>query len=858
MARFLFRYPVRSNDKKESSMANEFSAQLTHILQLSREEARRFRNSRISARHLLLGLIRDGNNAALNALRALGVSLDTLRYRAEQASSEQASADTLPEAGAAFDASVTRILRLSFLEARLARVSEAGAEHLLLAILRDQENDGRRMLIAEGADYEKLSQRLHRGYAVSDNFGTYNETEEPEDFPHSGDNSKSTRQQTNNDKDSDTPVIDQYGIDLTRAAAEGKLDPVVGREKEMMRIAQILSRRKKNNPILIGEPGVGKSAIVEGLAQQIAKGEVTPSLQRKRIVMLNMANMVAGTQYRGQFEERVRRLIEEMEAHPDIILFIDEIHTIIGAGGAAGSMDAANMLKPALARGQFQCIGATTTNEYTKSIEKDGALERRFQKVMLAPTTAEETLQILRNIKERYEQHHHATYTDEALEACVKLTTRYITDRSLPDKAIDALDEAGSRKNLTSVVVPQDIHEAEQHIAQLKERKNDAARKQQYELAANLRDEAQQRERELEARKRQWQETLQSEHHVVDREDIAAVVSMMSGVPVSQMAQTENIRLKDMRKALGERIIAQDEAIERLVRSITRNRIGLKDPHRPIGTFMFVGPTGVGKTYLVKTLAEFMFGSADALIRVDMSEYGEKFSTSRLVGAPPGYVGYEEGGQLTEKVRRNPYSIILLDEIEKAHPDVFNTLLQVMDEGRLTDGNGRTVDFRNTVIVMTSNSGTRQLREFGGGIGFGSSQHATGKQAESIVRKALQRQFAPEFLNRLDDIIMFQPLNDESALKITDLELNILQARVEALGYHITFSDAARALLVKKGFDAAYGARSLKRAVQEHIEDKLTDILMDLSDTEEKTDFLVDAISDEIVVQLQENTSRTV
>ncbi|MBP3227542.1 MAG: ATP-dependent Clp protease ATP-binding subunit, partial [Bacteroidaceae bacterium] len=596
-------------------------------------------------------------------------------------------------------------------------------------------------------------------------------------------------------------------------------------------------------------PGVGKSAVVEGLAQQIAKGEVPPGLQRKRIVTLNMANMVAGTQYRGQFEERVRRLIEEMESHPEIILFIDEIHTIIGAGSAAGTLDAANMLKPALARGQFQCIGATTVNEYRKSIEKDGALERRFQKVMLAPTTEDETLQILRNIKERYEQHHHATYTDDALEACVRLTARYITDRALPDKAIDALDEAGSQKNLTSVVVPQDITDAEHEIAALKEQKNEAARRQQYELAANLRDEAQRRQQELDVRRREWQATLQGEHHTVDKADIAAVVSMMSGVPVSQMAQAENIRLKGMRAALAERIIAQDEAIDRLVRSITRNRIGLKDPNRPIGTFMFVGPTGVGKTYLVKTLAEFMFGSQDALIRIDMSEYGEKFSTSRLVGAPPGYVGYEEGGQLTEKVRRKPYSIILLDEIEKAHPDVFNTLLQVMDEGRMTDGNGTTVDFRNTVIVMTSNSGTRQLREFGGGIGFGTPANASGKQAEGIVRKALQRQFAPEFLNRLDDIIMFQPLDDESALKIADLELDGLRKRVEAIGHTISFTEAARKLLVKKGFDAAYGARSLKRAVQEHVEDPLTELLMD--DATDATAFVADADGEKIIVSRQ-------
>lgn len=591
-------------------------------------------------------------------------------------------------------------------------------------------------------------------------------------------------------------------------------------------MAQILCRRKKNNPILIGEPGVGKSALVEGLAQLVAGKKAPRLLCDKRIVALEMTSIVAGTQYRGQFEERLRRLVQELRSHPEIILFIDEIHTLIGAGSAPGSLDAANILKPALARGEVQCIGATTTGEFRKTIEKDGALERRFQKIQVEPTTPEETLQILRNIKDKYEEHHRVRYTEEALEACVALTERYVTERSLPDKAIDALDEAGSRSHLSGIDVPADILEAEREIAGLKERKTEAAANQDYEQAAQLRDLTLERQRALDERMREWQRTTNTDRKTVDREAIAEVVSMMSGVPVSRMAESESRRLKEMRGALASKIVAQDRAIGRLVRAITRNRLGIKDPNRPVGTFMFVGPTGVGKTYLVKTLAEYMFGTPDALIRVDMSEYGEKYSTSRLVGAPPGYVGYEEGGQLTEKVRRHPYSIVLFDEIEKAHGDIFNTLLQVMDEGRLTDGNGRTVDFRNTIIIMTSNSGSRQLKEYGAGIGFNATGNVSPAMAEGIVRKALQKQFAPEFLNRLDDIIMFDALTPTDAEKIAGMELDALAGRIGKTGYNLRIAPEARALIARKGFDARYGARSLKRTVQEYVEDLICELLM--------------------------------
>ena len=635
----------------------------------------------------------------------------------------------------------------------------------------------------------------------------------------------SQKGETNN---SETPLLDKFGQDLTQAAAQGWLDSIVGRQDEIQRVAQILTRRKKNNPILIGEPGVGKSALVEGLAQLIVKNQVPHLLMNKRIVTLDMASLVAGTQYRGQFEERLRRLIEELKAHREIILFIDEIHTMIGAGSAPGSLDAANILKPALARGEVQCIGATTISEYRKSIEKDGALERRFQKVQLEPTTSQDTLVILNNIKERYEEHHNVTYTDDALAACVALTERYICDRSLPDKAIDALDEAGSRVHLLNIQLPEPIVAQEKLIESLQQAKEAAAAEQRYEEAAELRDQLRQAEGELERLKAEWQSNIKEHRITVDEADIASVVSLMSGVPVERMQEEETIRLKGMQQALSSKVIAQNRAIHRLTRAITRNRLGLKDPNRPIGTFMFVGPTGVGKTHLVKTLAEFMFGTKDSLIRIDMSEYGEKFSTSRLIGAPPGYVGYEEGGQLTEQVRRHPYSIILLDEIEKAHPDVFNTLLQVMDEGRMTDGNGTTVDFRNTVIIMTSNSGSRQVKEFGAGVGFSNSgEGISADAAESIVRKALQRQFAPEFLNRLDEVIMFDPLNAEGIAQIAELEIHSLAKRLSDNGHQLVLSPSAKEFIAKKAFDPVYGARSLRRTLQEYVEDPICDLFLD-------------------------------
>lgn len=729
-----------------------------------------------------------------------------------------------------FDTDCTRILKLLVLEDKLTAGKKDGAEIILRALMHDRNNTAKNVLDTYGLNYDKMLKATNKEEIKNDfNFPDEDDVPYPnDDFSKRGDAKKVTNESSRAKTDSDTPIIDNFGTDLTAVAAKGGLDPVVGRENEIQRVVQILCRRKKNNPIIIGEPGVGKSAIVEGLASRIAQNAVPYLLLNKRIVALDMASVVAGTQYRGQFEERLRRLIKELKSHPEIVLFIDEIHTIIGAGSAPGSLDAANILKPALARGEVQCIGATTIGEFKKSIEKDGALDRRFQKVMLEPTSAEETLTILHNIKSRYEHHHNVTYTDDALKACVDLTTRYVTDRALPDKAIDAMDEAGARMHLAGTDSPHFIEEKNAEIEKLRKEKMEAAQNQDYERAANLRDQVETLTRELEELTKKWQKEQQDHPCIVDEASVAEVVSMMSGVPATRVASSETDRLKGMRSALNSRVIAQEKAVERLSRAIARSRIGLKSADRPIGTFLFVGPTGVGKTHLVKCLAEWMFGSKDALIRVDMSEYGEKYSVSRLVGAPPGYVGYEEGGQLTERVRRHPYSVILLDEIEKAHPDVFNTLLQVMDEGRLTDGNGTTVDFRNTIIILTSNSGTRQLREFGNGMGF---ERVTGElseqAAESIILKVLRKQFAPEFLNRLDDIIIFNPLNKTNALHILDLELDILKQRLLENGYKLSLKEGVREFLVNKGFDAQYGARSLKRAIQHHLEDTLCDYMME-------------------------------
>ena len=705
----------------------------------------------------------------------------------------------------------------------------------MLAILKDGDNLAATVLEEHRVDYQAVFEQLSMK-STNPNAGmgfTEDDEEDEEDMNMSrssrtgGAGSASAAQAASRKPSNDTPVLDNFGVDMTRAAEEGKLDPVVGREREIERLAQILSRRKKNNPVLIGEPGVGKSAIVEGLALRIVQKKVSRILFEKRVVMLDMASVVAGTKYRGQFEEHIRSIINELQKNPNVILFIDEIHTIVGAGAAAGSMDAANMLKPALARGEIQCIGATTLDEYRKNIEKDGALERRFQKVIVEPTTAEETLQILKNIKEKYEDHHNVSYTDEALEACVKLSARYITDRNFPDKAIDALDEAGSRVHLTNINVPKEIEEQEKLIEEARSLKAEAVKSQNFELAASYRDREKELSVRLEEMKVEWEARLKDDRQTVGEEEIANVISMMSGVPVQRMAQAEGLKLAGMKEELQAKVIAQDAAIEKLTKAILRSRVGLKDPNHPIGTFMFLGPTGVGKTHLAKQLAKYMFGSADALIRIDMSEYMEKYTVSRMIGAAPGYVGYEEGGQLTEKVRRKPYSIVLLDEIEKAHPDVFNILLQVLDEGRLTDNYGRTIDFKNTVIIMTSNIGTRQLKEFGRGVGFAAQNRTDDNEhSRSVIQKALNKTFAPEFLNRLDEIITFDQLSLEAITKIVDIELKGLYERVEAIGYKLVVEDDAKTFLASKGYDVQFGARPLKRAIQNHLEDGLSELIV--------------------------------
>lgn len=724
------------------------------------------------------------------------------------------------------------------LEARVLKKQATDTEHVLLAIMRENQNKASQVLEENEVTYQKVMDKLVPKAEPQSglDFGEEDEDEEEgirrrpsndneASSPFASDTRQATR--TQQKSNNDTPVLDSFGTDMTKAAAEGKLDPVVGREKEIERLAQILSRRKKNNPILIGEPGVGKSAIVEGLALRIVEKKVSRILFDKRVVALDMTSVVAGTKYRGQFEERIRAILNELKKNPDIILFIDEIHNIVGAGSAAGSMDAANMLKPALARGEIQCIGATTLDEYRQNIEKDGALERRFQKVLVEPTSVAETLQILRNIKDKYEEHHNVTYTDEALEACVKLTDRYVTDRNFPDKAIDALDEAGSRVHLTNITAPKEIEEQERMIDEARTHKSEAVRMQDFELAASFRDREKELMHELEAMKQRWEESLKENRETVDKEQIADVVSMISGVPVQRMAQAEGLKLRGMKEELLSRVIAQDKAVDTLVKAIQRSRVGLKDPNKPIGTFLFLGPTGVGKTHLAKELAKQMFGSADALIRIDMSEYMEKFTVSRLVGAPPGYVGYEEGGQLTEKVRRKPYSIVLLDEIEKAHTDVFNLLLQVMDEGRLTDSYGRTVDFKNTVIIMTSNIGTRQLKEFGKGIGFAAQVRADDKEySRSVITKALNKSFAPEFINRLDEIITFDQLDIEALTQIIEIELKGLYQRVESLGYQLVIDDEAKRFVASKGYDVQFGARPLKRSIQNNLEDGLAELIL--------------------------------
>ena len=808
-------------------MDSQFSQRVKDILGYSKEEAIRLGNSHISPEHLFLGILRDGEGVAVEILLNQGIDLLVLKGSLEKSIKIESPVSVADTEIIPLLRSTERILKLVYLEAKSLKSPVIDSEHLLLAILKDENALVTRFLTELDVDYQAVRRAVEAGLPSAKADFPREEDDEGQSFGGGG-TGRGQPSSSSSKPSSDTPVLDNFGIDLTKAAEEGKLDPVVGREREIERLAQILSRRKKNNPVLIGEPGVGKSAIAEGLALRIIKKNVSRVLFNKRVVALDLASIVAGTKYRGQFEERMKAILNELSKNDNIILFIDEIHTIVGAGGATGSLDAANMLKPALARGEIQCIGATTLDEYRQHIEKDGALERRFQKVMVEPTSIEETIHILHNIKERYEEHHNVMYTDDAIDACVKLTNRYISDRHLPDKAIDALDESGSRVHISNIVVPEKILSLEKQLEDTKKEKMMAVKNQNFEKAASFRDKEKDLLDMIDQEKKKWEKELAINRETVDAEKVAEVVAMMTGVPVQRIAQTEGTRLLKMADELSGSVIGQNEAINKVVKSIQRNRAGLKDPNKPIGTVIFLGPTGVGKTQLAKVLAKFLFDTTDNLIRVDMSEYMEKFSVSRLVGAPPGYVGYEEGGQLTEKVRRKPYSVVLLDEIEKAHPDVFHILLQVLDEGQLTDSLGRRVDFRNTIVILTSNIGTRQLAEFGHGVGFDTSaKKATrDEQAKSILQKALQKTFAPEFLNRIDDVIMFNSLGKEEINKIIDLELKGLYDRVKSLGYQLKIANAARDYIAERGFDANYGARPLKRAIQKYLEDPMAEVLI--------------------------------
>lgn len=812
-------------------MEAKFSPRVKDVLSFSREEALRLGHEYIGTEHLLLGIIREGEGTAIRILQQLGAEVKQVRKDIESSVKASSTFKKTNLGNIPLIKQAERALKITYLEAKTFSSPTIGTEHLLLSILKDEDNVVTRTLKKYGIDYEVVREEV--------------EMLNPEDLPEmdagnppSDDDDQEPgggmgnmgaggggSQRKPGDPKSKTPVLDNFGRDLTKSAEDGKLDPVVGREKEIERVSQILSRRKKNNPMLLGEPGVGKSAIAEGLALRIVQRKVSRVLFGKRVVTLDLASLVAGTKYRGQFEERMKAVMNELEKSPDVILFIDEIHTIVGAGGASGSMDASNMFKPALARGEIQCIGATTLDEYRQHIEKDGALERRFQKVLVEPTTIEETIEILENIKPKYEEHHNVSYTDDAIKACVTLTSRYMTDRFLPDKAIDALDEVGSRVHITNINVPENILELEEKVEDIKDEKNQVVRSQKYEEAANLRDKERKLLEELEREKKKWEESTKENRETVNEENVAEVVSMMTGIPVQRVGQNEGARLKGMYDAIKGAVIGQDDCIKKIVRAIQRNRAGLKDPNKPIGSFIFLGPTGVGKTELAKVISRYLFDSEDSLLRIDMSEYMEKFSISRLIGAPPGYVGYEEGGQLTEKVRRKPYSVVLLDEIEKAHPDVFNLLLQALDDGMMTDSLGRKIDFKNTIIIMTSNIGSRQLKDFGQGVGFATAakQDATDEHARGVIEKALKKAFAPEFLNRIDDVLLFDSLKKEHIHEIIGLELKTVLARIEEKGYGVTITKSAREFLADKGYDSDFGARPLKRAIQKYLEDPLAE-----------------------------------
>jgi ATP-dependent Clp protease ATP-binding subunit ClpC len=840
-------------------MDDNFSPRVKDVIAYSKEEALRLGHDFIGTEHLMLGLLRDGSGKAIDILNALDIDLNHLRRKVEILSpaNPNITVSSNEKKNLHLTRQAERALKTTFLEAKLFQSTSINTAHLLLCILRNENDPTTKLLNKLKVDYDSVKEQFKYMIANEDDYIEPPKAESFSDEPSSEESSKDNpfgQSTPKSGKKSKTPVLDNFGRDLTAMAEEGKLDPVVGREEEIQRVSQILSRRKKNNPLLIGEPGVGKSAIAEGLANRIVKRKVSRILFNKRVVTLDLASLVAGTKYRGQFEERMKAVMNELEKNDDIILFIDEIHTIVGAGGATGSLDASNMFKPALARGEIQCVGATTLDEYRQYIEKDGALERRFQKVIVEPTSVEETIEILNNIKAKYEEHHNVDYTDEAIEACVKLTNRYMTERFLPDKAIDALDEAGSRVHITNIDVPDQIIELEKQLEQVKETKNSVVKKQKYEEAAKLRDDEKRIEKSLAEAQAKWEEDSKLHREVVTEENVADVVSMMTGIPVNRIAQTESNKLAQLPELIKGKVIGQDEAVGKVVKAIQRNRAGLKDPNKPIGSFIFLGQTGVGKTQLAKVLARELFDSEDSLVRIDMSEYMEKFAISRLIGAPPGYVGYEEGGQLTEKVRRKPYAVVLLDEIEKAHPDVFNMLLQVLDDGFLTDSLGRKIDFSNTIIIMTSNIGARKLKDFGTGVGFGTAAQKSQEtaNAKSVIENALKKAFAPEFLNRIDDVVVFNVLEKEDINKIIDIELAKLLNRIQELGYTLKLSKKAKDFIADKGFDQQYGARPLKRAIQKYIEDALAEEIIKSEIHEGDTIKMdLDKTSNELIIKVE-------